>query len=122
VVSGDVSEASAHAVSDKIRVLAVLSDARLPGALAQVPTAREQGYDVTWPVIRGLYMGPRVPDADYRRWVGAFDRMMADKSFEQLRAAHGLYPFAMTGALLTEYVRKTEESYRRQVAELGLIR
>jgi putative tricarboxylic transport membrane protein len=122
VVSGDVSEASLHAVSDKIRVLAVLSDARLPGALAQVPTAREQGYDVTWPVIRGLYMGPRVPDADYRRWVSAFDRMMADKSFDQLRAAHGLYPFAMTGELLTEYVKKTEESYRRQVAELGLIR
>jgi putative tricarboxylic transport membrane protein len=122
VVSGDVSEASLHSVADKIRVLAVLSDARLPGALAQVPTAREQGYDVTWPVIRGLYMGPRAPDADYRRWVGAFDRMMADKSFDQLRAAHGLYPFAMTGALLTEYVRKTEENYRRQVAELGLIR
>jgi putative tricarboxylic transport membrane protein len=122
VVSGDVSEASLHSVADKIRVLAVLSDARLPGALAQVPTAREQGYDVTWPVIRGLYMGPRAPDADYRRWVGAFDRMMADKSFDQLRAAHGLYRFAMTGALLTEYVRKTEENYRRQVAELGLIR
>jgi hypothetical protein len=33
-----------------------------------------------------------------------------------------LYRFAMTGALLTEYVRKTEENYRRQVAELGLIR
>jgi putative tricarboxylic transport membrane protein len=121
-VSGDVSEASLHAVSDRIRVLAVLSDARLPGALAQVPTAREQGYDVTWPIIRGVYMGPQVADADYRRWVSAFDRMMADESFEQLRAAHGLYPFAMTGKLLTEYVAKTEENYRKQVAELGLVR
>jgi putative tricarboxylic transport membrane protein len=122
VVSGDVSEASLHAVSDRIRVLAVLSDARLPGALAQVPTAREQGYDVTWPIIRGVYMGPQVADADYRRWVAAFDRMMADKTFDQLRAAYGLYPFAMTGKLLTEYVAKTEENYRRQVAELGLVR
>jgi putative tricarboxylic transport membrane protein len=122
VVSGDVSEASLHAVSDRIRVLAVLSDARLPGALAQVPTAREQGYDVTWPIIRGVYMGPQVADADYRRWVGEFDRMMADKAFDQLRAAYGLYPFAMTGKLLTEYVARTEENYRRQVAELGLVR
>jgi len=122
VVSGDVSEATLHAVSNKIRVLAVLSDARLPGALAQVPTAREQGYDVTWPIIRGLYMGPQVAEVDYRRWVAAFDRMMADKSFDQLRAAYGLYPFAMTGNLLTEYVKKTEENYRRQAAELGLVR
>lgn len=121
-VSGDVSEASLHAVSDRIRVLAVLSDARLPGALANVPTAREQGYDVTWPIIRGVYMGPQVADADYRRWVAAFDRMMADKSFEQLRAAHGLYPFAMTGKLLTEYVARTEAHYRVQAAELGLVR
>jgi len=63
-----------------------------------------------------------VPDADYRRWVGAFDRMLADKSFDQLRASYGLYPFAMTGKLLTEYVAKTEENYRRQAAELGLVR
>ena len=121
-VSGDVSEASLHAVSDRIRVLAVLSDARLPGALAQVPTAREQGYDVTWPIIRGVYMGPLVADADYRRWVAAFDRMMADKAFDQLRTTHGLYPFAMTGKLLTEYVAKTEAHYRVQATELGLVR
>lgn len=121
-VSGDVSEASLHAVTDKIRVLAVLSDARLPGPLANVPTAREQGFDVTWPLIRGVYMGPQVPDADYRRWVAAFDRMMAAKSFDQLRAAHGLYPFAMTGAALTEYVKKTVENYGRQAREFGLVR
>jgi putative tricarboxylic transport membrane protein len=121
-VSGDVSEASLHAVSDRIRVLAVLSDSRLPGPLAQVPTAREQGFDLTWPIIRGLYMGKQVPDADYGRWVGRFDRMMADKSFDQLRADHGFYPFALTGTKFTDYVAKTEEYYRRKAVELGLVR
>jgi len=121
-VSGDVSDASLHAMTDRIRVLAVLSDARLPGPLAHVPTAREQGFDVTWPLIRGVYMGPQVSDADYRKWVAAFDRMMAAKSFDQLRAAHGLYPFAMTGAALTEYVKKTVDNYGRQAREFGLVR
>lgn len=121
-VSGDVSEASLHAVSDRIRVLAVLSDSRLPGPLSQVPTAREQGFDLSWPIIRGLYMGGQVPDADYRRWVSGFERMMADKSFDQLRAEHGFYPFALTGAQLTDYVTKTEEYYRRKAVELGLVR
>jgi putative tricarboxylic transport membrane protein len=121
-VSGDVSEASLHAVSDRIRVLAVLSDSRLPGPLAQVPTAREQGFDLTWPIIRGLYMGGQVSDADYGRWVGRFDRMMADKAFDQLRADHGFYPFALTGAKFTDYVAKTEEYYRRKAVELGLVR
>lgn len=122
VVSGDASEAVLHARSEHIRVLAVLSDARLPGVLATVPTAREQGFDVTWPTIRGYYMGPDVPDADYRRWVTTFDRLMAAKSFDAMRAAYGLYPFAMTGRALTDYVRKTEATYRRQAEQFGLVR
>jgi putative tricarboxylic transport membrane protein len=121
-VSGDTSEAALYAAGGKIRVLAVMSDQRLPGVLANVPTAREQGYDVTWPIIRGVYMGPEVPDADYRKWVSAFDRMMAEPSFGQLRAAHGLYPFAMTGDALTEYVRGVVGTYGKQAKELGLVR
>jgi putative tricarboxylic transport membrane protein len=121
-VSGDVSEASLHAVSDRIRVLAVLSDKRLPGPLAQVPTAREQGFDLSWPIIRGLYMGGKVDDADYRRWVSRFERIMADKSFDRLRTDHGFYPFALSGAQLTDYVTQTEEYYRRKAVELGLVR
>ncbi|MFZ6645557.1 Bug family tripartite tricarboxylate transporter substrate binding protein [Undibacterium sp. TJN25] len=121
-ISGDASEASLHIRDGKIRVLAVLSDARLPGLLANVPTAREQGFDVTWPIIRGVYMGPQVSDADYQKWVGRFDQAMADQQFAQLRAAHGLYPFAMTGKDLTAYINKTVEQYRVQAKEFGLLR
>jgi len=121
-ISGYTSEAALYAAGGKIRVLAVMSDQRLPGVLANVPTAREQGYDVTWPIIRGVYMGPEVPDAEYRKWVRAFDLMMAEPSFDQLRATHGLYPFAMTGDALTDYVRGVVDSYRKQAKELGLVR
>ena len=121
-VSGDASEAVLHAASGKIRVLAVLADKRLPGPLAHVPTAREQGFDLVWPIIRGVYMGPGVPDKEYRKWVNAFDKMLSQPSFEQMRTAHGLYPFSMTGDALTNYVNKTVEEYGRQAKELGLMR
>ncbi|HYD59648.1 MAG TPA: tripartite tricarboxylate transporter substrate-binding protein [Noviherbaspirillum sp.] len=121
-VSGDVSEAALHMGSGKIRVLAVLADKRLPGPLANIPTAREQGFDLVWPIIRGVYMGPNVPEKDYRKWVGAFDKMMAQPAFEQLRAAHGLYPFSLTGDALTAYVNKTVDEYGKQAKELGLKR
>jgi len=121
-VSGDVSEAALHAASGKIRVLAVLADKRLPGPLAHVPTAREQGFDLTWPIIRGVYMGPNVPDKDYRKWVIAFEKMMAQPAFEQLRAAHGLYPFSLTGDALTGYVNNTVDEYGKRAKELGLVR
>ncbi|WP_050464522.1 Bug family tripartite tricarboxylate transporter substrate binding protein [Herbaspirillum autotrophicum] len=122
VVSGDASEAALYAPEGKFRVLAVLSDARLPGVLADVPTAREQGFDVTWPLIRGFYMSPYASDADYKRWVGIFDKMMKSKEFEQQRQISGLFPFAMTGSELTEYIKKTVEHYKKQSQELDLIR
>ena len=125
-VSGDASEASmvagAGSPNGPIRVLAVLSDARLSGTLANVPTAREQGFDVSWPIIRGVYMGPQVKDADYRKWVAAFDRMMATPAFDQMRIAHGLYPFSMTGEALTDFINKTVDNYGKQAKELGLVR
>jgi putative tricarboxylic transport membrane protein len=121
-VSGDVSEALQHAGDGRIRVLAVLSDARLSGPLADVLTAHEQGFDVTWPTVRGVYMGPDVPDADYRRWVANFDRMLATPAFAQWRAAAGLHPFALTGDAFTDYVRKAVDNYGKQAREFGIVR
>jgi putative tricarboxylic transport membrane protein len=122
VISGDASEAALYADPGKVRVLAVLSEHRLPGVLAAVPTAREQGYDVVWPVIRGLWMGPGVPDADYRRWVDAFARVQQTSGFAQLRTAAGLYPFSLTGDALTRWVQQAINDYNRQAREFNLVR
>jgi putative tricarboxylic transport membrane protein len=127
VVSGDASEATLYAGGGKdgkiaTRVLAVLSEQRLPGVLANVPTAREQGIDVVWPIIRGVWMGPQVAENDYRHWVATFDRVLASPQFAQMRAASGLYPFALTGDALSAYVKKAVDDYGRRAAELGLVR
>jgi len=122
VMSGDTSEATLNAGDSHARVLAVLSEKRLPGVLAGVPTAREQGIDVVWPIIRGLWMGPQVPEADYQRWVATFDRAMATPQFAQWRTQAGMYPFALTGDKLTQYVNQAVERYSKQAAELGLMR
>jgi putative tricarboxylic transport membrane protein len=122
VVSGDASEATLYAGPGKVRVLAVLSEQRLPGVLAKVPTAREQGIDVVWPLIRGVWMGPDVSDADYRRWVDAFDKMEAAPDFAQMRANAGLYPFSLTGDALTQYIKKTVNDYTRQANQFHLVR
>jgi putative tricarboxylic transport membrane protein len=122
VVSGDASEAKMYAGPGKVRVLAVLAEHRLPGALAGVPTAREQGIDVVWPVIRGVFMGPGVPDADYRRWVEAFDKVEASPEFSRLRTEAGLFPFSLTGDALTQYISKAVSDYDRQARQFNLVR
>lgn len=118
-ISGDVSETTSDALAGRVRILAVFSEERLPGPLASVPTAREQGFDLVWPIVRGFYMGRNATDDEYRSWVAAFNDMLAAPGFDALRTAHGLYPFSLTGDALSAYVEKTVGEYSRQAAEPG---
>ena len=121
VYSGDASEAEEQMKAGaKIRVLAVMADKRLEGTLGNVPTAKEQGLDVEWPIIRGYYMGPKVSDADFKQWTDTFNKMMATPEFAKLRGERSLFPFALTGAELDAYVKKQVERYGKLAAELGL--
>jgi putative tricarboxylic transport membrane protein len=122
VISGDTSEAALYVDPRKVRVLAVLAEHRLQGVLAKVPTAREQGYDVVWPIIRGLWMGPGVSDADYQRWVRAFEHIEASPGFAQLRSEAGLFPFSLTGDALTRYIKQAVNDYNRQARQFNLVR
>ncbi|WP_368640010.1 tripartite tricarboxylate transporter substrate binding protein [Castellaniella ginsengisoli] len=105
-----------------IRVLAVFNDERLPGKLSSVPTAQEEGFDIQWPIIRGFYVGPQVPDADYQWWVDAFDKTLNDPGYAALRDKQGLFPFKKTGAELDTYIKQRVADYTRLANEFGLIR
>lgn len=118
--SGDVSEMMPLLQAKKIRLLAVMSATRLPGALADIPTAREQGFDIVWPIIRGFYVGPRVSPADYARWELAFRQSMATPRFARLRDSHYLFPFSLSGAEMDSYVKRQVDEYRKIATEFGL--
>jgi putative tricarboxylic transport membrane protein len=75
------------------------------GVLANVPTAREQGVDVVWPIIRGVWMGPQVPDADYRHGSRRSTVCWPAQFAADARSA-GLYPLGLTGDALAAMSRK----------------
>lgn len=122
VMFGDVSADEAQAEAGNIKMVAVYADRRLDGKNANVPTAKEQGFDLQWPIIRGFYMGPKVADADYKAWQDAFTKVMATKQFADLRAQRGLQPFNMVGTELDAFVKKQVGEYRKQAEEFGLIK
>ncbi|WP_330982540.1 MULTISPECIES: tripartite tricarboxylate transporter substrate binding protein [Enterobacterales] len=119
-VSGDLSEMVPYLQGDKIRVLAVFSENRLPGQLANVPTAKEQGYDLVWPIIRGFYVGPKVSDAEYAWWVDTFQKLQQTEEFKQQRDLRGLFEFNMNGKELDAYVKQQVTEYREQAKYFGL--
>ena len=122
VMFGDVSADESQLEAGNIRMLAVFADKRLTGKTAAVPTAKEQGFDIQWPIIRGFYTGPKVADADYKTWQDAFRKMQATKEFAELRSQRGLQPFDLVGPELDAFVKKQVAEYRKQAEEFGLVK
>ncbi|MDH2436333.1 tripartite tricarboxylate transporter substrate-binding protein [Pokkaliibacter sp. MBI-7] len=122
VFTGDLSELKSQLDGGKIRVLAALSEDRVGGPYASIPTAKEQGYDVEWPIWRGYYMGPKVSDADYQAWVKRLEELNQKPEFAQLREARGLFPMAKFGSDFDSYVKKQVADFQALAKEVGLIK
>lgn len=120
VVPGRISDVLQQIEAGQFRVLAILSDERLQGSLANLPTAKEQGFDISWPVIRGFYMGPKVSDKDFAWWESRFKELLETEVADNLYKQLGLYPLPLVGQDLTEFVNEQLASYRELAAELGL--
>jgi len=119
VFTGDAAEALAS-VGVPIRFLAVLADSRLPGPLERSPTAREQGVDLVWRTVRGLYLSSQVSSETADAWRRAFDEALQDKAFPMLLKRHGLHPFSLTGSQLELFVEKSLSEFQLLAANLGL--
>jgi putative tricarboxylic transport membrane protein len=105
-----------------MRLLAVFSEQRLDEPeMKNIPTAKEQGYDIVWPVVRGFYLGPKVTDEEYNWWKAAFDKLLVSEDFAKLRDQRELFPFAMTGEELDKYVKTRVAEYKVLAKEFGLI-
>ena len=79
-----------------------------------------QGIDLQWTTVRGLYMAASVPDAVAHAWTTALQEAQAAPGYAALCARHGLYPFALSGAALDDYVQRSLADYRRLAQDLGL--
>jgi putative tricarboxylic transport membrane protein len=123
VVSGDTAEVARQIEQGAmVRVLAVFSDKRLTGRWAATPTAKEQGFDILWPVLRGIYLGPGVSDRDFRDWSEALGRAAAHPGYPLQLAKAGFQPGWLLGLALEEQIKLQMETYRQLAAEFGLAR
>ncbi|MCK2184666.1 Bug family tripartite tricarboxylate transporter substrate binding protein [Halomonas getboli] len=120
VFTGDLSELQSQLESGKVRVLASLSEERMGGPYADIPTAAEQGYDVEWPIWRGYYMGPDVSDEAYQAWVERFKELADNPGFAEMREERGLFPMARFGDDFDAYVKDQVADFKSLAEEVGL--
>lgn len=88
---GELQEIRPQLDAGKLRLLAVVGDARLPQFPA-VPTVKEQGIDLAVRKFRGL-AGPKgLPPAVIAAWESAIPKLLADPKYKQIYTANGLQP------------------------------
>lgn len=122
VFPGDFTEVVNHMEGGKLRILAVFSDKRLPGKYNNILTAKEQGYDVVWPVWRGFYLPPQVSNAEYHWWVNTLYRLEASGIFPREREKLHLFPLMLIGDEFDRYVKDNVQRLREYGQKFGLVR
>ncbi|MFV0430568.1 MAG: Bug family tripartite tricarboxylate transporter substrate binding protein [Alphaproteobacteria bacterium] len=120
VYPGDAAELVGHIDSGDFKVLAIYSNERLPGKLADIPTAKEQGYDLEWTILRGYYMAPEAPDEAYNYYVDAFNKLYQSEEFTKIQAEKGLFPFNQAGPEFDTYIKERINYFSELVEEFGL--
>lgn len=120
LITGSASEIRAQKANN-IRTLAVFSQERLPGELAEIPTALEQGYDIQWPLIRGYFMGPDAKAEDVAWWREAFARLHNSPEFQQYLSERDVLPLRVSGEELNALVKKQVSDYRELGREFDLV-
>lgn len=119
--SGDASETLGFVESGDLRVLAVLAEGRLPGALSDFPTAKEQGVDVEGINWRGFYLPPKLSDEDVAWWEGALQQVYESQEWKDIMQQNGLIPFDRSGAEFKAYVEQQIADIEDVSREVGLI-
>jgi len=102
-MTGDMSEIVGFVRSGDVRVLAVLTEERVPG-FEDIPTAREQGYDVVAVNWRGLYVPGGISDEAFALWAERLAAVAASAQWQEAMAANGLAPFTKVGDDFQEWI------------------
>ncbi len=121
--TGDISEAKGFVDSGDLKILAVLSEERLPGKeFDKFPTAKEQGIDAIGANWRGFYAPKGMSDEAYDYWVNAIKSTYASDEWKQVMASNGLMPLAKFGPDFKKFVADQIASTQTLSREIGLIK
>lgn len=119
--TGDISETAGFLKSGDIRILAVLSEERLPGDFGNIPTAREQGFDVVAPNWRGFYIPKGVSDDAFNYWANAMATVYKSEEWQKIMADNGLMPFFKVGPEFQGFVDRQIADIETLSREIGVI-
>jgi putative tricarboxylic transport membrane protein len=120
-MTGDMSEIVGFLKTGKVRAIAVLTEERVPG-FDDIPTAKEQGYDVVAVNWRGMYVPKGVSDETFKLWADRLQKVADSKEWAEAMTANGLAPFTKVGDDFQNYVTDVVKEINTMSKDIGVIK
>ncbi len=113
------SQFTAQVDAGQLRVIAVTSPARLP-VLPNVPTAKEQGFDVDAVMWRGIAAPKGTPKEAIAKLEGAIKKVVNSPEFKERSAKLGFEPAFLSAADFGKYIASDDAVIAKLMDQLGL--
>lgn len=105
----------------KVRPLGVARAKRMtiPG-WTTIPTLKEQGYDVEYEMMRGLFGPPNMPADALKYYVTVLHKVYESKEFQTYLQKNGLNAAWLTGPAYHTWCEEQDALHTKQLATVGL--
>jgi putative tricarboxylic transport membrane protein len=118
---GEIQELKAQLEAGKIRLLAVLSETRLE-TLPQLPTAKEQGFNVVVTKFRGI-AGPKgVSDEVAKAWEDGLRKALDTPAYKAAYQKENLIPVLMGREQARKFTAQFAADVTVSLKELGVLK
>ena len=117
---GEVEELQGQLQAGKLRILAVLSDHRMP-LLPQVPTAREQGVDVAVRKFRGLAAPKGISPAATQALEAGLRKVLQDPAYRKSYSDGNLVPMMLGHDDAVRFTNNFAGEVAQTFRELGIV-
>ncbi len=118
VLSTGLGEALEQAKAGQIRILGVTAPERVAGA-DDVPTFKEQGYDVEFVNWRGFFGPPNLPADEAKKYQDLLAAMYKQPAWEEVRSRNGWANIFKPGPDFISFLEQQEKAVRDLRADLG---
>jgi putative tricarboxylic transport membrane protein len=119
-VASSVSSALSQFTAGKTRLLGVVAAQRMKGPLADVPTLREQGVDVTQASWRVVFAPKDIGAAQLAFWEDAFAKMVTTGEWQKMIDANNWAGTFLRGKELDAYLESNYKLTKTVMSDLGM--
>ncbi len=116
---GGITEFSGQLESGDFRGLAILRDERLKAPFDDIPTAKEQGFDVTLSNWRGVYGPPDMPQEAVTYWQDKLEEAVNSPAWKEVADRNQWETSFLTGEELSTFLEQEHGQIEEALTSIG---